>query len=124
MNSENIKNLNSILEGEYMAINSFDSLIEHANNENTKNELQNIQQTHKQHALQIANRIQDLGGNPSNGIGIQGSIAETISNIKHIGTTDTNTYLKEALQGENMGIKIVNELLAGSTDPKDRKSVV
>jgi len=117
MNSENIKNLNSILEGEYMAINSFDSVIEHANDENTKNELQKIQQTHRQHASQIATRIQDLGGNPSDGIGIQGAIAETISNIKHIGGTDTTTYLKEAIQGENMGIKIVNELLAGSTDP-------
>jgi bacterioferritin len=117
MNSENIKNLNSILEGEYMAINSFDTIIEHANDENTKNELQKIQQTHRQHASQVATRIQDLGGNPSDGIGIQGAIAETISNIKHIGTTDTTTYLKEALIGENMGIKIVNELLAGSADP-------
>lgn len=117
MNSENIKNLNSILEGEYMAVNSFDTIIEHAIDENMKKELQKIQQTHRQHASQIATRVQDLGGNPSDGIGIQGVIAETISNIKHIGTTDTTAYLKEALQGENMGIKIVNELLAGSTDP-------
>ena len=110
MNSENIKNLNSILEGEYMAINSFDSIIEHANDENNKNELQKIQQTHRQHASQIATRIQDLGGNPSDGVGIQNVISESISNIKHIGTTDATTYLKEALQGENMGIKIINEL--------------
>ena len=117
MNSENINNLNSILEGEYIAINSFDTLIEHSNDENFKNKLQKIQQTHKQHAFQIATRIQDLGGNPTRGIGIEGVIAETISNIKHIGTTDTTTYLKEALQGEKMGIKIINELLAGSSDP-------
>ena len=117
MNSENIKNLNSILEGEYMAINSFDSVIEHANDETTKNELLKIQQIHKQHAMQIASRILALGGNPSDGMGIQGIIAETISNIKHIGTTDTTSYLKEALLGENMGIKIVNELLTSSADP-------
>ncbi|MBZ9606591.1 PA2169 family four-helix-bundle protein [Clostridium estertheticum] len=114
MNSENIKNLNSILEGEYMAVNSFDDLIEHANDANTKSELQKIQQIHKQHTTQISTKIQDLGGNPSNGIGIQGVVAETISNIKHIGTTDTASYLKEAVQGEYMGIKFVNELLAGS----------
>lgn len=117
MSSENIKNLNSILEGEYMAINSFDSVIEHANDENTKNELQKIQQVHRQHAWQIATKIQDLGGNPRDGIGIEGVIAETISNIKHIGATDTSAYLKEALQGETMGIKIINELLSSSTDP-------
>jgi bacterioferritin len=117
MNNQNVKNLNSILEGEYMAINSFDSIIEHVEDENTKNELQKIQQTHRQHASQIATRIQDLGGNPPDGVGIQGVIAETISNIKHIGTTDTTTYLKEALQGENMGIKVANEILANNNDP-------
>ncbi|WP_291637052.1 DUF2383 domain-containing protein [Clostridium sp.] len=117
MNSENIKNLNSILEGEYGAINSFDTIIEHAKNEKTKNELQRIQQTHKKLTSHIATRIQNLGGNPIDGIGIEGIISETISNIKHIGTTDTISYLKEALQSENMGIKIVNELLAVSSDP-------
>ncbi len=117
MSSENIKNLNSILEGEYMAINSFDSVIEHANDEDIKDELQKIQQVHRQHVWQIATRIQDLGGNPRDGIGIEGVIAETISNIKHIGATDTTAYLKEALQGESMGVKIVNELLSSSTDP-------
>ena len=117
MNNENIKNLNSILEGEYMAVNSLDSVIAHAKDENTKNELQKIQQIHRQHASQIATRIQDLGGNPPDSVGIQGVIAETISNIKHIGTTDTTTYLKEALQGENMGIKTVNEVLASNNDP-------
>lgn len=117
MSSRNIKNLNSILEGEYMAINSFDSIIEHANDENTKDELQKIQQIHRQHASQIATRIQDLGGNPRDGIGIEGVIAETISNIKHIGATDTTAYLNEALQGEHMGIKIANEFLTENTDP-------
>ena len=117
MNTENIKSLNSLLENEYMAINSFDNIISHASDENTKSELQRIQQTHRQHTFKLATRIQDLGGNPSDGVGIQGVIAETISNIKHIGATDTTTYLKEALQGETMGIKTINELLAGNNDP-------
>ena len=117
MNSENIKNLNSILEGEYMAINSFDALIQHANDVNAKNELQKIQQTHKQHAAEISIKIQNLGGNPPDSIGIEGMVSETISNIKHIGATDNTSYLKEALQGEYMGMKAVNELLAGNTDP-------
>jgi len=117
MNNKNIKNLNSILEGEYMAINSFDNLIEHANDSNIKSELQKIQQSHRQHASQISTEIQNLGGNPPDSIGIQGVVAETISNIKHIGTTDNTTYLNEALQGEQMGIKAINELLSANTDP-------
>ncbi|MBU3161484.1 PA2169 family four-helix-bundle protein [Clostridium frigoris] len=115
MNSENIKNLNSLLESEYIAIDSFESLINHASNINIKTELQNIQRTHKQHTLQISTKIQNLGGSPSCSIGIQGVIAETISNIKHIGTTDNTSYLKEALQGEFMAIKTINELLANNS---------
>jgi len=116
MNSENIENLSSILEGEYMAINSFDGLIKHAGGVKAKNELKKIQETHKQHASQISAKIHDLGGNPPDGIGIDGMVSETISNIKHIGTTDNASYLKEALQGEYMGIKAVNDLLAGNND--------
>ncbi|MBU3177799.1 PA2169 family four-helix-bundle protein [Clostridium estertheticum] len=115
MNSENIKNLNFLLESEYMAIDSFEALITHASNINIKTELQNIQRTHKQHTLQISTKIQDLGGRPSGSIGIQGVVAETISNIKHLGSTDNTSYLKEALQGEFMAIKTINELIANNS---------
>jgi len=116
MYSENIKKLNSILEEEYMAINSFDALIKHAKDTSIRSELEEIQQTHKQHVTKIFTKIQNLGGTPPNSIGIQGVVSETISNIKHIGTTDNTSYLKEALQGEYMGIKTVNELLDNNSD--------
>ncbi|MBU3102356.1 MULTISPECIES: DUF2383 domain-containing protein [Clostridium] len=115
MNSENIKNLNFLLESEYMSIDSLEALINHASNINIKAKLQNIQRTHKQHTLQISTKIQDLGGRPSGSIGIQGVVAETISNIKHIGTTDNTSYLKEALQGEFMAIKTINGLIANNS---------
>jgi bacterioferritin len=117
MGNKYIKSLNSILEGEYMAINSFDDLIEHANDSNIKSELQKIQQSHRQHASQISIEIQNLGGNPSRSIGIEGVVSETISNIKHIGTTDTTSYLKEAVQDEIIGINSVNELIASNIVP-------
>ncbi|MBU3181746.1 DUF2383 domain-containing protein [Clostridium psychrophilum] len=119
MHSENIKSLNFILESEYIAINTFDELIEHANNENIKNQLQTIQQAHRQHASQISTKIQNIGGNPPDSIGIEGVISETISNIKHIGTNDTASFLKEALQGEYTGIKTINELLITNADPNN-----
>ena len=115
MNSESINNLNSLLESEYMAINSFEALIKHAINVTVKTELQKIQQTHKQHTLQISDKIRDLRGSPSGSIGIQGIVSETISNIKHIGTTDNTSYLKEALQSEFMAIKTINALIAGNS---------
>ena len=117
MNSKSIKSLDFLLEGEYIAINTFDELIEHANDENIKNQLQTIQQSHRQHASQISTKIQNIGGNPPEGVGIEGVISETISNIKHIGTNDTVSFLKEALQGEYMGIKTINELLIDNAAP-------
>ncbi|HEY8805335.1 MAG TPA: hypothetical protein VIM42_09585, partial [Clostridium sp.] len=45
----------------------------------------------------------------------------TISNIKHIGTTDNTAYLKEALQGEYMGIQAINKLLVSNTDSSSFK---
>ncbi|MGH4052028.1 MAG: DUF2383 domain-containing protein [Clostridium sp.] len=116
MNSEDIKNLNSILEGEYIAIKSFAALIMHADDVNAKNELKKIQETHKQHASQLSTKIQELGGNPHRGIGIDGMVSETISNIKHIGTTDNVSYLREALKEEHIGTKAVNEMLTSNTD--------
>ena len=115
MNSGNIKNLNSLLESEYMAINSFEALIKHATALPIKTELQKIQQTHKQHTLLISTKILDLGGSPSGSIGIQGVVSETISNIKHIGTTGTTSYLNEALQGEFTAIKTINALIADNS---------
>ncbi|MBU3113414.1 DUF2383 domain-containing protein [Clostridium lacusfryxellense] len=112
MNSRNIENLNSILESEYMSIKSFNALIEHADNTTSKNELLKIQQIHKQHASQISIEIENLGGTPSDTIGIEGVVSETISNIKHIGTTDNNSFLKEALESESMSIESVVRLLS------------
>ena len=75
MDNTNIKELNAFLKGEYMAIDSYDIFIQKANN-------QRIQQEHKLHALQISERIQNLGGRPVSGLSIIGKIAETVSNIK------------------------------------------
>lgn len=115
MNNEDIKNLNYLLEDEFIAIEGFEKLIMHSCDVNIKTNLQKIQQSHKNHTLLISTKIKDLGGSPSKSIGIQGVIAETISNIKHIGTTDNTSYLNEALQGEFMGIKTINQLIASNS---------
>jgi len=56
-----IEELNSLLEGNYMAIHGYERYIQHVKDPNIKKELQRIQQEHKQNSALIAERIQNLG---------------------------------------------------------------
>ena len=115
--------LNVLLKGEFMAMESFEKLIDHVPDVNAKNELKNIQQNHKKHTDQVSKRIQILGGKPVSGVGISGKVAEIISDIKDITKTDPIFYLQEAYSGEDKGIKMVREIVKGDLD-KDSMNLV
>ncbi|MCY6369504.1 DUF2383 domain-containing protein [Clostridium ganghwense] len=115
-NKTNINELNKILKGEHMAVDSFDKFIKNVNEPNIKSELQKIQQNHRQHTTQIAERIQQLGGNPANNVGIQGMITEAVSNIRDMGNQDTLHYLNKAYDGENIGVNSAAEIVKSNLD--------
>ncbi|WP_342515277.1 ferritin-like domain-containing protein [Sporosarcina sp. FSL K6-1522] len=79
--------------------------------------LQQIQRDHKQHAILIAERIQNLDGIPVDDVGMMGSVAEFMNKIKG-STTDPNAILKDALLGEHRGIEKSKEVLNGDLDPE------
>ena len=108
--------LNVLLKGEFMAMESFEKFIHHIPDVNAKNELKKIQQNHKKHTDEIAERIQVLGGKPSRGVGMSGKVAEIISDIKDINKTDPIFYLQEAYSGEDKGIKMAREIVKGDLD--------
>jgi bacterioferritin len=108
--------LNVVLKGEFMAMESFEKFIHHIPDLNAKNELKKIQQNHKKHTDQITQRIQTLGGKPSSGVGMSGKVAEIISDIKDITKTDPVFYLQEAYSGEAKGIKMAREIVKGDLD--------
>lgn len=112
----NIKELNTILKGEHMAIGGYEKYIQGIKDTNIKGEFQKIQQDHKQHAIKIAERIQNLGGKPVDDEGISGKIAQVMSSIKEAGKNDTLSILKEALHGEDTGIKMADEVVKGDLD--------
>lgn len=116
MNHKIIKELNTFLEGNYMAIHAYENYIHHINDESLKQVLQSIQQDHKQHATMIAERIQNLGGISVDDVGIMGNIVEMINKIK--GTNEKISILKDALVGEQRGIKKSKALLEGDLDPE------
>lgn len=123
MENTSINELNTFLKGEYMAIDSYERYIQTVKEPAIKGELQKIQKEHKQHAIQISERIQNLGGKPADSPGIAGRVAETISGIKDIGNKSYQTILKEAYNGEDKGIKMADELVKGDLDSESKNLV-
>jgi bacterioferritin len=116
MGTTSINELNAVLKGEYMAIDSYENFIQKAVDPQIKAELQRIQKDHKYHAIQIAEQIQKLGGHPANSVDVMGKIAETVSVLKNIRNKKDIELVVQAYEGENMGIKAVTEIVKGDLD--------
>ena len=122
MKTSVIKELNTFLGGNYMAIQAYERYIHHIDDSNIKQTLQKIQQDHKQHAMLIAERIQNLGGVPVDDVGFKGAIAEFVNNLKG-SSNDPAFILKDALMGEDKGIEISKKLVKGDLDPESLELV-
>ncbi|KPH76656.1 DUF2383 domain-containing protein [Oceanobacillus caeni] len=124
MNNEDviIKELNAYLKGEFMGIHSYEHYIQQVSDPEIKKELQRIQQEHKNHATKIAERIQNLGGKAVEDNGIMLSIREGMMNLK--GFPDTvEEILKEAIDGQEKGLKMAEEIVRGDIDLESRQIV-
>ncbi len=117
MKNSVIKELNTFLEGNFMAIHAYDKYIHHIDDVEIKQVLQQIQQNHKMHATMIAERIQHLGGKAVDDVSIMGNIAELLSTLKG-SAHDPIQILKDSLVGEKRGIEKSKEILNGDLDPE------
>lgn len=117
MKNSVIKELNTFLEGNFMAIHAYEKYIHHIDDAEIKQVLQKIQQDHKKHATMISERIQNLGGIPVDDVGVMGNIAELLNSLKG-STNEPILILKDALVGEKRGIEKSKELLNGDLDPE------
>jgi len=73
-----IETLNEFLKGKYMGIHAYEQYIEKVKDLHLKEVFQQIQINHKQHAIEVAKRIQDLGGIPVDDEGLIGSVTGTV----------------------------------------------
>lgn len=117
-----INGLNDYLKGEYMGIHAYEHYIEKVTDLNIKTELQKIQQEHKQHAIKIAERIQNLGGKAVEDNGVMLSMSETMMNLK--GYPDTaEEILQGAIKGQEMGINKSEKIVSGKLDSESLQVV-
>ncbi|RBP25837.1 MULTISPECIES: ferritin-like domain-containing protein [Bacillus] len=112
-----VNTLNAFLKGQYMGIHAYEHYIEKLKDPEIKKEFQKIQQDHKQHALKVAERIQNLGGVPVDNEGIVGSLQGLISQFTVPDTTEGT--VSSALKGEGYyGVQISEEIVQGDLDPE------
>lgn len=100
-----------------MAVHAYDQYIYHIEDIEVKKVFQDIQKNHKQHAILIAERIQNLDGKPVDNVGIMGKATELMNTIKKP-SRNTDNILKDALVGEYRGIEKSKKLLEGDLDPE------
>jgi rubrerythrin len=120
MNNNDIKELNTALKGEHMAIESFDYYVQDAKDEETRKKLMDLQQQHQFHAIQLSERIQQLGGNPVNSSGVTGIMAEIKNKVTPKKYVD-NSMIKSIVQGEELGIQAYGEIMANLKDGANQK---
>lgn len=122
MENKSVNELNTVLKGEYMAVDSYERFIKAADDDNIRNEFKNIQQDHRQHIGQLSERIAVLGGHPENGTGIAGVFSNTKLAIQTM-RADSEDILKKAYDGEDQGIAAVEEIIKGDLDDESRQLV-
>ena len=117
-----IKTLNEFLRGQYMGIHAYEHLIEKIDDSGLKQSFQEIQQHHKQHAMMVAERIQNLNGTPVDDEGTIGKVQGYIGEFMI--PDDKDGILQSALKGESYyGIEISEEMVKGDLDPESRQII-
>lgn len=117
--TENIDSLNSLLQGEYMAVESFNNFISKVEDENTKKVFQEVQTKHRENIDILSNHIQNIGGQPDENLGMKGKMAELMLNMK-LDFKDTNEVIGKAIEGETKGINMAEKVMRGTLDDESR----
>ena len=118
--SETIKVLNELLQGEYMAVDSFNNFISRLDDEKVINCFKEVQKQHRENIDKLATYIQDIGGQPDENLGMKGKMGEMMLNMELGSKADTNAVIEKAIEGETKGVNMAEKLLRGDLDHKSR----
>ena len=115
-----IKSLNQLLQGEYMAVESFNNFISRTKNENMKQVFKKVQKQHRENIDKLASYIQDIGGKPEENLGIKGKMGDIKINMDLGSDADTYEIIEKAIEGETQGVNMAEKVLRGELDDKSR----
>jgi len=92
--NNDVKEMNKFLKGIHMGGTTFKDYLSKAKNPEVKSELVNIIESFKRHEEAITNRIEKLGGDAADTLGIMGTMADFFEKIKLI-TVNTDLEVCE-----------------------------
>jgi len=119
-NNETIQALNKLLQGEYMAVESFNNFISKLDDENVKQTFQEIQKQHRENIDKLASYIQDIGGRAEENLGMKGIMGDFKINMDIGFNADKTSIILKAIEGETKGVNMAEKVLRGKLDAKSR----
>lgn len=115
-NKKLIDDLNKFLKGVHMGGTVFKDYLEKAQDNKLKNELRVIVESFKRHEEAITHRIEQLGGNAADTLGIVGMVSETWEEMKLMAVDSDKKLIDHAINAMNMGVQQGNKFIAEHED--------
>jgi len=119
-NGEAIKSLNQLLQGEYMAVESFNNFLSRLDEENVRQVFKEVQKQHRENISRLASYIQDIGGKPEENLGLKRKMGEIKINMDLGSHSDTAKIIEKAIEGETQGVNMAEKVLRGNLDDRSR----
>lgn len=110
-----VQSLNDYLQNEYRGIHTYECYIQQTQDPSVKYELDRIKRFHQQQAIQIANQIQNLGGQAVEEHDVMAEFGEDMMDVKDI-PKSTQDILQKALKTHEEGLSKTEEILKGDLD--------
>jgi len=118
--TETVKSLNQLLQGEYMAVESFNNFLSKLEDENVKQVFKEVQKQHRENISKLASYIQDIGGRPEENLGLKGKMGDIKINMDLGSDPDTTEVIEKAIEGETQGVNMAEKVLRGNLDDRSR----
>jgi len=109
-----------LLQGEYMAVESFNNFISKLEDENVKKTFKEVQKQHRENIDKLASYIQDIGGRAEENLGMKGIMGDIKINIDIGFDADEAEIIEKAIEGETQGVNMAEKVLRGNLDEKSR----
>lgn len=106
-----VKKMNKFLKGIHMGGTTFKDYMSKAKSQELKNELVKIIESFKTHEEAITNRIEELGGNAADTLGVMGTMADFFEKVALIPVNTDLEVCEHAIKAMEMGIKQGREFI-------------
>ncbi|AOT71206.1 DUF2383 domain-containing protein [Geosporobacter ferrireducens] len=123
MDEPNMKTLNEVLQGEYMAFHAFEDVADKIEDPALRSQLYHMQSIHQENVLKISKRMEELGGHPRENRGFSGLIADVMLRLDTTLHHEPQYILRKLYDGEDKGIAVVEKIITGDLDQKSAQLV-